>query len=955
MKLHVVLFAFVFCLPAFAGTTFKATTTLTAETSNNTSTASTFTAQTNGNIGPSNISKAPTRGLLYSGSTAKIYAHFMPWFGFGDHMNVGYVSSDTLEIQKQVNDMISRGLDGAVIDWYGRGESSKHFASYDLATQGFMNESVLHPGFTFAIMHDAGALKTCAATIGCDVTQTLIDDLNYAIVTYAGSPAYLYYGGRPVLYFFGHEAYTIDWTRVRAGVAGNPMFIFRNGSGFTYAQSNGAFSWVAPETVTSTNLMGLNYLNNFYKTSITSFPSTYSTGSGYKGFNDTLAAWGSNRIIDQQCGQTWLQSVAVANKYYSTTRQMLGMQLVTWNDYEEGSEIETGIDNCVSVSASVSGTAVSWSITGQMNTVDHFTIFASQDGENLMWLADAPTTATSLDIAQFGLNSGNYIIYVKAVGQPSLTNKMSAGVQLTVPNLPPTAALTVTPTSGTGPLTVSASTAGSSDPDGTVSSTSMDFGDGSAAVSGPSASHIYSTAGTYSVTATVTDNLGATATKSVAVVVSAAVNQPPVAALSVSPSSGVAPLNVTASTAGSSDPDGTIASTSINFGDGSAAVSGPSASHVYSAVGTYTITASVTDNLGATSTKSATVVVIAPNQPPIAAVSATPSSAYGPASVSVSAAGSSDPDGTIASTVLNFGDGTGASVVTASHTYSAAGVYTITATVTDNQGASSTASTSVTVKAPEVIVSSPTSGTSLTSPVHVVASGFSGYPVTAMQIYLDSALNDSVNSASLDTTVKMAPGTHSLVIKGWDSSGRNFSKSVSVTVVNRPPAAALTVSASSVLAGGSIAASTAGSSDPDGTIASSVINFGDGTASVSATSATHQYKLAGTYTVKATVTDNLGASSSTSTSVTVKPQFVTISSPTVTSTTNSSLIASGSSSSGYPIVATQVYLDGVKKFQSSTNTASVTLSLTTGTHTITIQGWDSSGATFKASRTITKQ
>ncbi|HET9838439.1 MAG TPA: PKD domain-containing protein [Candidatus Angelobacter sp.] len=954
-QLHFVLFALCFALQSFAGTTFKATTTLTAETSNNTSTAGSFTAQTNGNLGPSNISKAPTRSLLYPGSTAKIYAHFMPWFGFGDHMNVGYVSSDTLEIQKQVNDMISRGLDGAVIDWYGRGESSKHFASYELASQGFMHESELHTGFNFAIMHDAGALKACATTVGCDVTQTLIDDLNYAIITYAGSPAYLNYGGHPVLYFFGHEAYTIDWSRVRAGVAGNPMFIFRNGSGFTAAQSNGAFSWVAPETVSSTNLMALNYLDNFYKTATGSFPTTYSTGSGYKGFNDTLALWGTNRIIDQQCGQTWLTSVAEEGKYYSATRQMLGIQIVTWNDYEEGSEIETGIDNCVTATASVTGTVVSWSITGQMNTVDHFTIFASQDGENLMWLADAPTTATSLDIAQFSLNSGNYIIYVKAVGKPSLTNKMSAGVQLTVPNLPPAAVLSVTPASGTGPLTVSASTAGSSDPDGTIASTTVDFGDGSAAVSATSASHVYNTAGTYTVTATVTDNLGATASKSAAVVVSAAVNQSPVAALSVTPSSGVAPLNITASTAGSADPDGTIASTTINFGDGSAAVSAASASHIYNTAGTYTVTATVTDNLGASSTKAATIVVSAPNKPPVAAISATPTSAYGPASVSVSAAGSSDPDGTIASTVINFGDGTTMNAVSGTHTYSAAGVYSITATVTDNSGASSSASTSVTVKAPEVIVSSPGSGTSVTSLVHVVAIGFSGYPVTAMQIYLDSTLVYNISSASLDTTVKIPPGTHALLVKGWDNFGRNFSKSLSVSVVNQPPVAALSLSTASTLVGGSITASTSGSSDPDGTIASSVINFGDGMSPVSATSATHQYKTAGTYTITATVTDNLGASSSTSKTVTVKAPFVTIASPTFTSTTDSSVLASGTASSGYPVIATQVYLDGVKKYQSSTSTASVTLSVSAGTHQIVIQGWDSSGATFKSWVTVTRQ
>src|SRR5262249_20191949 len=578
----------------------------------------------------------PTRSLLYPGTTAKIYAHFVAWFGFGDHMNVGYVSSDTLQIQKQVNDMISRGLDGAVIDWYGRGTFNPHFVSYDHATQNFMHESELHAGFNFAIMHDAGALKGCAATAGCDVTQSLIDDLNYANTAYSGSPAYLRYGGRPVVYFFVHEAYTIDWPRVRAGAAGNPVFIFRNGGGFTKPQSDGAFSWVAPETVTSTNLMALNYLDNYYKTAL-GRPSAYSTGSGYKGFNDALAVWGTGRIIGQQCGQTWLASMADAAKYYSAANQMLGVQLVTWNDYEEGSEIESGIDNCVTVSAAVAGTVVSWSITGQMNTVDHFSVFASQDGENLMWLTDSSTTSSSLDLAGFNLNAGNYIVYVKAVGRPSLTNKISGGVQLTIPNLPPRAVLSVTP------------------------------------------------------------------------------------------STGIAPVTVSASSAGSSDVDGTIVASSINFGDGSAPVNGASAVHSYGAAGTYIVTATVTDNLGATSSSFATVVVSpVPNKPPLAAVSVTPSSAYGPVTVDVSAAGSSDPDGTIASAVINFGDGTTATGLAASHTYNLAGTYTVIATVTDNQGASSSAGAGVTVKSPEVIVSSPLNGATVTTQPRVVASGFSG-------------------------------------------------------------------------------------------------------------------------------------------------------------------------------------------------------------------------------------
>jgi hypothetical protein len=436
-------------LLASAATTFKPTTTLAAETGNNTSAAASFAAQSNGNIAGANISKVPMRSLLYTGSTAKIYAHFVPWFGFGDHMNVGYTSNDVAQVQAQVTDMVSRGFDGVVIDWYGRGETNKNFVSYDQASQEMMRQAEQHTGFTFAIMEDVGALKVCATTAGCNVTQTMIDDLNYANTTYFNSPAYLRFNGRPVVYFFGEEAYSIDWNLARTAVAGNPVFVFRNNAGFAYAQSGGGYSWVEPTTT------GMTYLDGFYSAALT-LPADYATGSAYKGFNDSLAAWTAHRLTPQNCGQTWLTSVAEAGKYYSATKQMFGIQLVTWNDYEEGTEIETGVDNCVAVNASVSGTVVSWSITGQMNTVDHFSVFASQDGTNLMWLADQPTTATSLDLAQFGLPAGNYTVFVKAVGKPSLTNKMSNGAQATLASATPSPGPSPTPAPTVADLSITA-------------------------------------------------------------------------------------------------------------------------------------------------------------------------------------------------------------------------------------------------------------------------------------------------------------------------------------------------------------------------------------------------------------------------------------------------------------------------------------------------------------------
>ena len=95
------------------------TTTLAAQTSNNTSAANSFKTQTNNNFGAGNISKVDVHSLLYSGATTKIYAHMVLWFGQSNHMNIGYSETDAHQVANQIDDMVSRGIDGVVLDWYG--------------------------------------------------------------------------------------------------------------------------------------------------------------------------------------------------------------------------------------------------------------------------------------------------------------------------------------------------------------------------------------------------------------------------------------------------------------------------------------------------------------------------------------------------------------------------------------------------------------------------------------------------------------------------------------------------------------------------------------------------------------------------------------------------------------------------------------------------------------------
>jgi len=84
------------------------------------------------------------------------------------------------------------------------------------------------------------------------------------------------------------------------------------------------------------------------------------------------------------------------------------------------------------------------------------------------------------------------------------------------------------------------------------------------------------------------------------------------------------------------------------------------------------------------------------NQPPVAHVSATPSSGTAPLTIQFDGTSSSDPDGTIASYAWNFGDGTTGTGAVINHTYSAPGTYTANLTVTDHLGTSASAQTTIT-------------------------------------------------------------------------------------------------------------------------------------------------------------------------------------------------------------------------------------------------------------------
>lgn len=442
-------------------------------------------------------------------------------------------------------------------------------------------------------------------------------------------------------------------------------------------------------------------------------------------------------------------------------------------------------------------------------------------------------------------------VYPVVLNQTQLAAHYTLGSTGLMPNQLPVASVTTT----VNGLSVAADSAGSNDPDGTIASYSWDFGDGSAAVTGAMASHTYASAGTYTVTLTVVDNRGGSATASQAVSVQPP-NQLPVASFAHSESN----LTVNLDASASADPDGQIVSYAWDFGDGTSG-SGVTASHTYSGTGTRMVTLTVTDNRGGATSTSQQVSVLAPNQLPTAAFTWSAQALQ----LSFDASGSADPDGTIASYNWDFGDGTTGSGVAPQHTYTSAGDYTVKLVVADNRGGTATVSKTVTAS---VRVNA--------KPVAVIASSANGLKVsfdgtgstdsdgTVASYAWDFGDGTTSTNASPVHTYG-ADGAYVVTLIVTDNEGAtSAAASKSITVVNAKPKAAFSSSTNGVTA----AFDGADTSDADGSIASYAWDYGDGSTG-SGVSPSHQYVGTGTYIVKLTVTDNLGASDSVTHAVTV--------------------------------------------------------------------------------------
>ncbi len=305
-----------------------------------------------------------------------------------------------------------------------------------------------------------------------------------------------------------------------------------------------------------------------------------------------------------------------------------------------------------------------------------------------------------------GVADGGHTIDARATDSFAQTTN-AAPVTVTVDNVAASAPVanagldqTVADADGTGSETVTLDGTASSDADGTIAS--YGWTEGATPLGSGATLPVSLTVGGHTITLTVTDNDGATATDTVVITVQA--NQPPTANAgpdqTVADTGGDGSESVTLDGSGSSDSDGTI--TSYVWREGATQIAtgvGPTASL---AVGVHTVTLEVTDNGGATATDTVVITVEAPNQPPTANAgpdqTVADADGTGSETVTLDGTASSDADGTIASYDWTEGAtplGSGATLPVSL----TVDVHTITLTVTDNDGATGSDTVIVTVLA----------------------------------------------------------------------------------------------------------------------------------------------------------------------------------------------------------------------------------------------------------------
>jgi len=355
----------------------------------------------------------------------------------------------------------------------------------------------------------------------------------------------------------------------------------------------------------------------------------------------------------------------------------------------------------------------------------------------------------------------------------------------------------------------------------------------------------------------------------------AVVKTPPNATFTSSPTTPLTGESVTFNATDSYDLDGQIVNYSWDFGDENTGT-GNITTHAYADNGTYTVTLTITDNDGLEETAIDTIIV--QNRPPFAQFTETAEIVDTDVVISFNASESYDSDGSVVSYFWDFGDGANGTGVIVNHAYIDDGNYTVTLTVTDDDGAIASVNATKNVLNRSPIASFTESATTVYTEETIYFNASDSYDLDGYIVNYLWDFGDGTNATGVTVShAYVEHGNYTVKFTVTDDDGAPAIATEVKTILNRAPVASFMIAPREPTAGETIIFNASDSYDLDGTILTYTWNFRDGNiTTVTSPTVTHTYETFGNYSVILNVTDNDNFHNSSTLTLTVHNVDVTI-------------------------------------------------------------------------------
>lgn len=249
----------------------------------------------------------------------QIASHYYPLIG-------PYASSDPALIEYHLLLMKYSGIDGLLIDWYGSSDA------LDYATNRRNTEALIElldrVGLKFAIVYEDATIPRVMESTGNDDALSLArEDMLYLSRHYFNRPSYIHIGANPLLLVFGPGYFksAAQWETILQVFSTKPVLMSLWGhSSATGSASSGEYIWV-DQADTDDKYATKDQFDFFM-------------GGAWPGFHDFYEEGDAGNTlftIDHSQGEIWLDLLNKALEY-----QPEYLQLITWNDFGEGTMLE---------------------------------------------------------------------------------------------------------------------------------------------------------------------------------------------------------------------------------------------------------------------------------------------------------------------------------------------------------------------------------------------------------------------------------------------------------------------------------------------------------------------------------------------------------------------------------------------------------------------------------------